>query len=120
MPPDAASIARYAKQQRQYGSREGCPKADADAAFCLSPGGASSTGTLTIGLSFSRAVLGPRDRLRQRVAWVRHRSCRLGNPAPSSDLPRMFGERDESPDQSSQVCTSLPRIIACSWNQEMF
>jgi hypothetical protein len=38
MPPDAASIARYAKQRRQYGGREGCPKADADAALKARPG----------------------------------------------------------------------------------
>src|ERR1700676_5267514 len=38
MPPDAASIARYAKQRRQHGGREGCPKADADAALKARPG----------------------------------------------------------------------------------
>src|SRR6267142_4783487 len=38
MPPDAASIARFAKQRRQYGGREGCPKADADAALKARPG----------------------------------------------------------------------------------
>jgi hypothetical protein len=37
MPPDAASIARYAKQRRQHGGREGCPKADADAALKARP-----------------------------------------------------------------------------------
>ena len=38
MRPDAANIARYAKQRRQYGGREGCPKADADAALKARPG----------------------------------------------------------------------------------
>src|ERR1700730_15838210 len=38
MPPDAASIARYAKQRRLQGGREGWPKADADAALKARPG----------------------------------------------------------------------------------
>ena len=42
MPPDAANIARYAKQRRQYSGREGCPKADADAALKARPAVASS------------------------------------------------------------------------------